>query len=67
MVRLIRITSCGVPVHIIQRSNNRQVIFADTPNFIKRLRPTARVKLWRLSFITFIQNVLGYVMFAWLD
>ncbi len=30
MARLTRITPSGVPIHVIQRGNNRQVIFAKT-------------------------------------
>lgn len=33
MARLERITPAGVPVHLIQRGNNRQVIFADESDF----------------------------------
>lgn len=33
MPRLERITPVGVPVHVIQRGNNRQVIFADESDF----------------------------------
>lgn len=33
MARLERITPAGVPVHLIQRGNNRQVIFADGSDF----------------------------------
>ena len=33
MARLNRITPCGIPVHVIQRGNNRQVVFADDSDF----------------------------------
>ncbi|UQB42515.1 transposase [Thiomicrospira microaerophila] len=33
MARPNRITPCGVPVHVIQRGNNRQVVFADESDF----------------------------------
>lgn len=33
MARLNRITPAGVPVHLIQRGNNRQVVFADESDF----------------------------------
>ncbi|WP_319558083.1 transposase [Thiomicrorhabdus sp.] len=33
MARLARITPSGVPIHVIQRGNNRQVIFAKEADF----------------------------------
>jgi len=33
MPRLERITPVGIPIHVIQRGNNRQVIFADESDF----------------------------------
>ncbi|WP_165395004.1 hypothetical protein [Thiomicrorhabdus indica] len=33
MQRLERITPVGIPIHVIQRGNNRQVIFADESDF----------------------------------
>ncbi len=33
MARLTRITPSGVPIHVIQRGNNRQVIFAEEADF----------------------------------
>ncbi|MBD3754851.1 MAG: transposase, partial [Gammaproteobacteria bacterium] len=33
MARLTRVTPAGIPIHLIQRGNNRQVIFADSSDF----------------------------------
>jgi REP element-mobilizing transposase RayT len=39
MVRLSRISPAGVPVHIIQRRNNRQVCFiSDEDRAVNRIR-----------------------------
>jgi len=37
MARLARITPAGVPVHLIQRGNNRQICFASEDDFIAYL------------------------------
>ena len=37
MARLARIAPVGVPVHVYQRGNNHQVVFADESDFVAYL------------------------------
>ncbi len=52
MARLRRISPTGVPVHLIQRGNNRQTCFATLEDYTQQ--GTHQIQFCKIKFLSFM-------------